>query len=174
MAKLSADVRFCMLTEPNLAAAVTQLNSLVCQAAIPTRFVTLVAAVVDAVNHTVTVVNAGHPRPLIYRRETSSVEEIVSDRGAEFPLGVIDNYEYGSCEISLKPGESILAFTDGVTDAMDIQGGQLETAGLYAAIQGASYSPRALGEKVVNVVKQFTAGRAQIDDIALVAFGRKP
>jgi len=172
MAKLSADARFCMLTEPNLAAAVTKLNSLVCQAAVPNRFVTLVAAILDAASHTVTLVNAGHPRPLIYHRATGSVEEVIGDREAEYPLGIVDGYEYGSCQICLKPGESVLAFTDGVIEAMDVQGLQLETAGLYAAVQGEAYSPRALGERVVSVVKQFTAGRSQHDDIALVGFGR--
>src|SRR3984957_6136617 len=52
MAKLSADARFCMLTEPDLAASVSRLNSIVYQAAIPSRFVTLVAAVLDAAKHT--------------------------------------------------------------------------------------------------------------------------
>ena len=172
MAKLSADARFCMLTEPDLAAAVTKLNSIVSQAAIPGRFVTLVAAILDAAKHTVTVVNAGHPRPLIYRREARTIEEIIGDKGSEYPLGIVDGYQYGACEICLKPGESVLAFTDGVIEAMDVQGLQLETAGLYAAVQGKALSPRALGDHVVSVVKQFTAGRAQHDDIALVGFGR--
>ena len=39
-------------------------------------------------------------------------------------------------------------------------------------MQGEAYSPRALGEQVVKVVKQFAAGRSQHDDIALVGFGR--
>ena len=38
--------------------------------------------------------------------------------------------------------------------------------------KGEAYSPRALGERVVKVVKQFAAGRSQHDDIALVGFGR--
>jgi phosphoserine phosphatase RsbU/P len=118
------------------------------------------------------VVNAGHPRPLIYRREACTIEEIVGDKGSEYPLGIVDGYQYGACEICLKPNESVLAFTDGVIEAMDVNGLQLETAGLYAAVQGKAYSPRALGEHVVRVVKQFTAGRAQHDDIALVGFGR--
>ena len=55
---------------------------------------------------------------------------------------------------------------------MDVQDLQLQTKGVYAAVQGEAYSPRELGEQVVKVVKQFAAGRSQYDDIALVGFGR--
>jgi sigma-B regulation protein RsbU (phosphoserine phosphatase) len=88
------------------------------------------------------------------------------------PLGVFDGSKYASCQISLEPGDSILAFTDGVTEAMDVQDLELQTKGVYAAVQGEDCSPRALVERVVKVVKQFSTGRSQNDDIALVGFGR--
>ena len=72
----------------------------------------------------------------------------------------------------MEPGDSILAFTDGVTEATDIQDRQLQTEGFFAAVQGGICSTRELGEQVVKVVKQFAAGRSQFDDIALVGFGR--
>ncbi len=81
MAKLSADAQFCMLTEPDPAAAVTKLNSLMNQSGIADRFVTLVAAILDPGSHTVTLVNAGHPSPLIYHRATRTVEEAISNDG---------------------------------------------------------------------------------------------
>jgi len=172
MAKLSADARSCMLAEPDPAAAVSRLNSLMNQSGIADRFVTLVAAVLDLKSHTVTLVNAGHPPPLIYHRLTRTVEETPGGDAVGLPLGVIDGFEYGSCQISLQPGDSILAFTDGVTEAMDVQDVQLQTKGVVAAVQGEAYSPRSLGEQVVKVVKQFATGRSQQDDIALVGFGR--
>ena len=172
MAKLSADARFCMLTEPDPAAAVTKLNSLMNQSGIADRFVTLVAAILDPRSHTVTLVNAGHPSPLIYHRATRSVEEATSNELAGLPVGVLDGFEYASCQVSLEPGDCILAFTDGVTEAMDVNNVQLQTKGVYAAVQGEAYSPQTLGERVVKVVKQFAAGRSQHDDIALVGFGR--
>ena len=172
MAKLSADARFCMLTEPDSAAAVSKLNSLMNQSGIADRFVTLAAAILDPVSHTVTLVNAGHPSPLIYRRATRTVEEATSNAAAGLPIGVLDDFAYVSCQVGLEPGDCILAFTDGVTEAMDVNDVQLQTKGVYAAVQGEVYSPRALGERVVQVVKQFAAGRSQHDDIALVGLGR--
>src|ERR1700676_4244390 len=78
MAKLSADARFCMLTEPDPAVAVTKLNSLMTQSGIADRFVTLLAAILDPGSHTVTLVNAGHPSPLIYHRATRTMGEATS------------------------------------------------------------------------------------------------
>jgi serine phosphatase RsbU (regulator of sigma subunit) len=120
----------------------------------------------------VTLVNAGNPPPLIYRRATCTVAEAISTEASGLPLGILDAFEYGSCQVHLEPGDCILAFTDGVTEAMDVNDVQLQTRGVYAAVQGAAFSPRTLGERVVEVVKQFTAGRSQNDDIALVSFGR--
>lgn len=172
MAKLSADAKFCMLTEPDPATAITKLNALMIHSGIADRFVTLVAAVLDPASHTVTLVNAGHPPPLIYHRSTRTVEEAIGSETAGLPLGVLDSFEYASCQTSLKPGDSILAFTDGVTEATDIQDRQLQTKGLYGAVQGGDFSTRELGAQVVKAVKQFAGGRSQSDDIALVGFGR--
>jgi serine phosphatase RsbU (regulator of sigma subunit) len=172
MAKLSADARFCMLTEPDPAAAITKLNSLIFLSGIADQFVTLVAAVLDPTSHTVTLVNAGHPPPLVYHDAARSVGEAISNELVGLPLGVEGGFEYASSQVSLAPGDSILAFTDGVTDAMDLQDLQLESKGLYAAMQGGAHSPRTLVEQVVRVVKEFSTGRSQHDDIALVGFGR--
>ena len=172
MAKLSADARVCMLTEPDLAVGVTKLNALICQSAFADRFVTLVAAILDPVTHTVTLVNAGHPPPLIYHRATCTVGETISNEAVGLPLGVQAGFEYASCQISLKHDDSILAFTDGVIEALDVNNVELKTKGVHAAVQGDVYSPRALGERVVKVVQQFATGRRQHDDIALVGFGR--
>jgi serine phosphatase RsbU (regulator of sigma subunit) len=171
MAKLSADARFCFLTETDPAAAATRLNSLMIRSGLSDRFVTLLAAILDPTSHTVTLVDGGHPSPLIYRRATCLVEEAISTEGIGLPLGIVDGFEYNSCQVSLAPGDCLLAFTDGVTEAMDVNNDLFQTQGIYAAVQGATYSPRELGERVVKVVQEFAAGRSQHDDIALVGFG---
>jgi serine phosphatase RsbU (regulator of sigma subunit) len=172
MAKLSADARFCMLTEVDPAAAFTKLNSFMNPSEVTARFVTLLATILDPVNHTVTIVNAGHPAALVCRRAACSVGEAINNEVSGFPLGVVDGFKYSSCEVALEPGDSILAFTDGVTEAMNSEDLQLQTEGVYAALQGGTYSPGRLVERVVKVVKQFANGRDQNDDIAVVGFGR--
>ena len=165
-------MQFTSAWEADPAAALTRLNSLMIASGIADRFVTLVAAILDPLSHTVTLVNAGHPSPLIYHRATRTVGEAISNEVTGFPIGVVDGFEYASCQVGLEPGDSILAFTDGVTEAMDVNNVQLQAKGVHVAVQGEAYSPRELGERVVQVVKQFAAGRSQHDDIALVGFGR--
>jgi serine phosphatase RsbU (regulator of sigma subunit) len=172
MAKLSADARFCIMTEASPAAAATRLNSLMIHSGISDRFVSLLAAILDPTTHTVTLANAGHPSPLVYRRATCTVEEVTNTEATGLPIGIVDGFVYTSCQVSLQPGDCLLAFTDGVTEAMDVNNVQFQAQGICAAVQGAAYSPRALGERVVKVVKEFAAGGVQHDDIALVGFGR--
>ncbi len=171
MAKVSADARFSLLTEPDVARAVSRLNDLIQQAGLTDRFVTFGAAVLDPEAHTVTLVNAGHLAPLIYRRATGALEEATSPEVTGLPLGVLDNYEYASCQAQLNPGDSLLIFTDGVTDALDDRDQKFEMDGVRTAIVGGPYLAEALGERIVKAVKQHAAGRS-FDDITLVAFGR--
>jgi serine phosphatase RsbU (regulator of sigma subunit) len=172
MAKLSADARFCMLTESDPTIAFARLNTLMNQSGIAARFVTLVAAILDPILHTVTLINAGHPSPLIYKLATRTAGDVIGTDMAGLPLGVSDGCKYPSCQISLQPGDSILAFTDGVTDAMNVESLQLEIKGVCVAMQGVAHSPSTLVNEVVKAVKKFAIGRSQTDDIALVGFGR--
>ena len=100
------------------------------------------------------------------------MEEAIGLDVSGFPLGIFEGVEYHSCQIALEPGDCILAFTDGVTEAMNEGGMQLRTKGVYTALQGGTRAPRMLVEQVAKAVKQFAGGRSQTDDIALVAFGR--
>jgi phosphoserine phosphatase RsbU/P len=131
-----------------------------------------VAAVLDCSNHTVTLVNAGHPSPLLYRRPTATLEEATPKDIVGLPIGVVDGFEYSSCQVSLQPGDSLLIFSDGVTDAMDVTSAQFQLKGIYRAVHGGTLSPRALGDRIVKAVKLHAAGQSQHDDITLVCFGR--
>src|SRR6202022_4248500 len=156
---------FCMLTEPDPAAAITKLNTLMHLAGLTDRFVTLAAAVLAPARHELTIVNAGHPSPLVYRHGPGTLEEAAPTDSSGLPVGVLEGYQYISCQVQLQPGDSLLIFSDGVTEAMDLQDNQLETEGIIAAVQGGSYSTRALGERIIKAVKQHAAGRSQNDDI---------
>jgi serine phosphatase RsbU (regulator of sigma subunit)/pSer/pThr/pTyr-binding forkhead associated (FHA) protein len=172
MAKVSADARFCLLTEPDAALAVTKLNDLIQQAGLMDRFVTFAAAVLDPATHTVTLVNAGHMAPLVYRRATGELEEATSAAVTGLPLGVVDDYPYECCQAQLQPGDSLLIYTDGISDSMDVRNAQFQTRGIRTAVEGGPYPAPVLGERIIKAVKQHATGRSQHDDITLVAFGR--
>jgi serine phosphatase RsbU (regulator of sigma subunit)/pSer/pThr/pTyr-binding forkhead associated (FHA) protein len=172
MAKISADARFCMLTEPEPERAVSELNTYLHLAGLSDRFVTLAGALLDPIRHQVTFVNAGHPSPLIYRQTTGKVEEVIPRDLTGFPLGVIEGYAYEPCPVPLMPGDSVLTFTDGVTDAKNKQDQDFGMQGVYGALRDGPYTPQAMGAKLVKLVEQHSLGCKQHDDITVVCFGR--
>jgi serine phosphatase RsbU (regulator of sigma subunit)/pSer/pThr/pTyr-binding forkhead associated (FHA) protein len=172
MAKVSSDVRFCLLTEDDPAKAISKLNSALQQTGMMDRFVTFAVAILDPLAHTLTLVNAGHISPLLYRRATGELEEATPNDLSGLPLGVVDQYDYVKCQVQLQPGDCVLIFTDGVTEAMDVRNVQFQMRGITSALQGGPYPARAVGERIVRAVKQHASGRSQHDDITLVAFGR--
>ncbi len=175
MAKLSSDARFCLLSQANLAAAITALNDLLYQhTSQMDRFVTLAAAVLDAKEQTLTLVNAGHPAPLIYRRTTGKVEEATTEDTIGLPLGVEEAHSYRAHQVQLQPGDCVLLYSDGVTDQLDKQNNQIQQKAIRTALAEGIHAPQMLGERIVKILKQHASGRAQQDDITLVCFGRTP
>jgi len=174
MAKLSSDVRTCLLTEVEPVAAIMKLNAVLypylCQT---DRWITFAAAVIDAGNHTATIVNAGHCTPLLYRRSDNRLQEAVLKEVAGVPLGVTDQPVYGVGVVKLEPGDCLLCFTDGVPDALNARNEPFKVQGIYESLAGVGpLAPAALGERIIKAVEQHAAGRSQYDDITLVAFGR--
>jgi len=172
MVKFSVEARVCLERETDLAIAVSKLNTLMLRAALADRFVTLAAMVLDPAAHTVTLVNAGHPSPLLTRHTTSAVEEAAPAAVAGPPIGIEDGYRYGSCQIQLLPGDGLFLFSDGVTDAMNAQGRPFGTKGVCAVLKSEKGSRRETGERLIQAVKRHASGCSQNDDIALVCIGR--
>jgi serine phosphatase RsbU (regulator of sigma subunit) len=174
MAKLSSDTRFSLLTETDLGQAVSKLNDLLYEfTSVADRFVTLGVAVIDSATHQVTMVSAGHASPLLYRAEGGPLEEVVTKKVAGVPLGIMEGYPFESCQIALEPGESLLIFTDGVTDALDVNNKAFGPNGIQDALQGAGAATvRQLVEKIARAVQVHAAGRDPFDDVTLVGLGR--
>lgn len=176
MAKLSAEARFCMLTQPNPAQAVSLLNEQLIQGGIGDRFVTLAALVLDPATHEVIVVNAGHINPLRYRAATGAIDEVISDAMSGLPLGLVPGYEYLSVTLTLESGDSLMVFTDGVTEAMNPAGELFGLSRIHSALAEesvlAEIRPNGIGNRLVRSVRTHAHGRPQNDDIALVCLGR--
>jgi phosphoserine phosphatase RsbU/P len=175
MAKLSSDARFSLMSESKPGRAISVLNDLLYQnTSQMDRFVTLAAALLDTKTHMVTFVNAGHPSPLLLRHATGTLERVTSRDFIGLPLGVMEGFPYEVREVQLEPGDSVLIFSDGVTEAMDKQNNLLNDKAFETAVQEGVRGAKPLGERVVKLVKQHAAGRSQSDDITLVSFGRLP
>jgi sigma-B regulation protein RsbU (phosphoserine phosphatase) len=172
MAKISSEARFCMLTEPDLARAVSRLNTLMHEAQLVDRFVTLSAALLDTVAHEVTFVSAGHLPPLIYRQNAGTIEEVMPRDVAGYPLGVAAEVNYQAYPLVLEDGDSVIVFSDGVTEAKSKRDVEFRVEGIRSVIQSGPVAPAAVGERLVQAVKKHALGCKQHDDLSIVCFGR--
>jgi sigma-B regulation protein RsbU (phosphoserine phosphatase) len=170
MAALSADVRYCLASEPDLGRAVSRINESFLRGGWDDRFATLVVAVLDPASHAVTICNAGH-LPVFIRAATGGVREVSCDLGG-LPLGMQAGHEFRSCTINLAPGEAFLLCTDGVTEAMDHDGSCYGIDRLEAALGQPIESAAALGKHILADIDRHTAGAPGSDDVCLVCVRR--
>ncbi len=174
MAKVHSDARFTMLTEDGPGKAISRLNGLMQDAGLLDRFVTLEAAVLDPSSHEVSFVNAGH-NPAVICRADGTIEEAFSHTLGGYPLGVLDGFAYEVCAtVTLGPGDLIVMFSDGVTEAPNTAGEEFELKGVFAALKAGPLNPKDAVSRLVAAVKQHSAGRHQHDDLTVVSFGRNP
>jgi sigma-B regulation protein RsbU (phosphoserine phosphatase) len=170
MARLSADVRYWLASEPSAAKAVNRINDSFCKSGWEDRFATFVLALLDPRENRVTVVNAGHMPPLV-RHSTGHVEEVAPD-SAGFVLGMAEGVEYESADVALAPGEMLVLFTDGISEALN-PANELYTLKRLAEQTGrGADGASVLGRAILDDVKRHAGGRAQSDDMCLVVFGR--
>jgi phosphoserine phosphatase RsbU/P len=174
MAKLSSDVRYCLLTETELTKAINKLNDLVClSAGKMDRFITLAGAILDSASNVVSIVNAGHVMPMLYRASTNVLEDAMPKEAGGLPMGIMDGQNYEAFPVSLEPGDCLLLFSDGVTDAVNVRSEQFMLKGVHAALKGeVGLTAGTLGERIVKAVKLHAAGQDQADDITLMCVGR--
>lgn len=170
MAKLSSDVRYSMATGNSPADAVNRLNAGFARSDFESRFVTFVAAVLDCRTHEVTVVNAGHMSP--YLRACDGTVSKIGEDEKGLPLGVIDDAEFQSVCVTLKPGECLTLYTDGINEAMNATDELYGFERLEKQVGAPSLPIGVLGKSILEDVNLFVGKRAQSDDRCLICFGR--
>ncbi|MEO8495258.1 MAG: SpoIIE family protein phosphatase [Planctomycetota bacterium] len=169
MAKLSAEARYCLASEPQPAVAVTRLNHRLSQLNLD-RFVTFVLVVINPKTHESTIVNAGHMTPM-YRRADGTVEEPGQD-AAGIPLGILEGVEYRQASITLQRGESVTLYTDGLDEAANAAGQQYSIPRMREHVRVSDGEPAGIGEAIVTDVRTHITGCPQDDDMCLVVFRR--
>ena len=169
-AKLSAETRFCLATESTPAAAMTKLNNVFSQGGWEDRFVTMILMVLNPPSGEVTLVNAGHMPPLA--RLGNQPVEMPGSENAGLPIGVTEDFDYESYQITLEPGDSLAAFTDGFSEAMNANEDLYGIEQLEARFADPVSSLSDLGRHILEDVKRHVAGHPQSDDMCLVCVGR--
>jgi serine phosphatase RsbU (regulator of sigma subunit) len=129
------------------------------------KFITLFYAVVDVEGRTLQFTNAGHNAPVLTRQDGAQVR--LDDGG--LIVGAYQESAYGQGEIELRPGDRLVMFTDGVTEAVNGQGEEFgEKRLVEASLRGRQLSAGTLHHSLLNLVTEFCGGEFEDDATVLV------
>lgn len=169
-ARLSAEISLFLQDARDPADVVTRLNRRLTENGVLDMFITFLLVMLDVESHTLHVVNAGHPAPLVRRRD-GTIEEVGRETSG-VPLAIDGSSVYEASLARLEPGEFVVLYTDGVPDAMDLSNARYTDSRFRDLLARPHTSPREAGEAVAADLRAHASGRAQFDDVTLVAFGR--
>ncbi|MGB9382484.1 CHASE2 domain-containing protein [Candidatus Binatus sp.] len=130
-------------------------------------FVTVFAGIIDLATGMLVYVNAGHDAPFVMRAGAAPASLPIAGGP---PLGTVDDFQYSIEQRQLAPGEMVLAYTDGVTEAQDANKALYSGARLERLIAAAPMTTaKGVVDFVRDDVRRFAAGAEQADDITLLA-----
>ena len=152
------------------AAALLRANQLILNDSRAEMFLTAFYADLDTRSGRLAYARAGHNRPLWWHAGAGRLDELDADG---IVLGAMDAIHLEERQIDVAPGDLVLLYTDGVTDAMDGAGRQFGVERLQAALAA---DPTAGAQQVISTivraVGEFTGDTPQFDDLTLVAVKR--
>lgn len=148
-----------------------RINSMLIPESSGRMFVTIFYGVLNTRTGEVQFSFGGHNPPYIKRRE-GPVERLNHESG--FLLGMLDDMEYDVHKIVLHPGDTILLYTDGVTEAMNSKEELFEESRLESSLQRLNGSPlKEMLDGINADLMEFAAGAPQADDITMLALQYK-
>ena len=171
MVMVETSIRENLKAGRSLAETFTFVNREICLANPEDMFATALALILDAKTGRVTYVNAGHMEPLLINQNPFYLEA----KNIMAALGMFDDSVYAEKELTLKDGECLLIFTDGITEAINSEkeqyGGERLLKAVSARIrdEGVLSIPCTYIADLVRSVDAYTDGLPQFDDITCAA-----
>ena len=171
MALLLAVLRTLVDEELDAPALVERLNIQICRHSPSSRFITLFYAVYSPATGALTYVNAGQNPPMIRRRD-GRYERLGSTGVA---LGMFEHSKFAAVDTILAPGETLVMYSDGITEAEDPSGRPFEESGLELVVERyAEQGPAEIGIQVLKAVEAHAKASRFIDDLTILLLMRKP
>lgn len=158
--------------DAGLGRIVSNVNKTLCEGNDASMFVTAFCGFLDILTGNVTYINAGHNPPAIVKADGSVSFLKVP---ANLPLGVMDDMNYQEEKLHLEQGDTLVLYTDGVTEATNKHHAFFTEASFLNVLKGSNRtSTRGIVEKTLTAVHQFAAGASPADDITLLALRMEP
>ncbi len=135
-------------------------------------FLSAFYAVLDTNVHCLTYANAGHNPPIWLQPSTGDIE-FLNARG--IVLGAFDTFIPEERLCFLQPGDYVVFYTDGITEARNVRGDFFDDEGLEAVVAARQWkSADELLSAIIGAVEEFSGGTHQADDYTVVVLRRKP
>ncbi|MCJ7498268.1 MAG: SpoIIE family protein phosphatase [candidate division Zixibacteria bacterium] len=142
-----------------------KVNNLLYESIERENYVTAVYGVLDIKNKVFTFSNAGHNPPIL-RREEGTIEYLTEGGVA---LGILQNHDYKEMVLGLNPGDLILFYTDGVTEAKNKAGEEFGTKRLEEILlENYALKARQIQDKIYQEIKEFTENKPGQDDFTMI------
>jgi sigma-B regulation protein RsbU (phosphoserine phosphatase) len=170
MARLYSSVRLHLFTQPTAAKALSALSAEIHAQGMGHRFVTFVLLTLDPVRHEMTIANAGHLPPIL--RTGDGQTHSTGRKESGMPLGIKPELEYRELKLAIEPGMSVVLYTDGITEAMNVANELFGRVRLEKLVSSVSGSSEDLTKAIVTEVDRFCGNRPQRDDMCLVCMRR--
>ena len=167
MSHLHAIFRSLLSVGMPIGALLERANRVFCESTLPSFYATLVCGHAHA-DGDVEICNAGHCPPVVVRRgEVSTIE------AAALPLGLFCTGQYAARHLHLEPGDGLVLYTDGLTEARDSSGEEYTAERLAGVLRGAhGLAPQRVADKCLAELEAFLAGTPNSDDLTLMAIQR--
>ncbi len=160
------------LLEPDPQKVLRLLNRVMVENVPSDKFISLVYSVIDLKKMEMTFSNAGHLPLLLYRAKTRELQVLEL---SGILLGIDNQAEFQKRKISLLPGDILLFYTDGVTEAQNESGEFFSMERLEKAfVSNINHSPQVIANRILATVRQWTHKRRLDDDITIVVLSVKP
>jgi serine phosphatase RsbU (regulator of sigma subunit) len=171
MALCRTIIRTTALSGRSPSAALMRANTLILKDSQTNLFLSAFYATLDTASGQLIYANAGHNWPLWYRRDRGDIERLTA-KG--IILGVMDDVTLEEHRIEVMPGDTLVFYTDGVTEAMDEQGQLFGEDRLRAVVATSAdaTAPQTLAA-IVEGLNAFTGDTPQSDDITLFVVKRQ-
>lgn len=169
MSSLHAAVHAQVASCHSLAETVRAVNRYLADNTPANRFVTLFYAELDPVTGSLSFINAGHNPPLI-AHEAGTTEQLGS---GGLPLGILPDFDYREGRTQLRPGDVLVAYSDGVTETQNPQGEEFGAARLQEIVANNIHrSAGGIRDKIEAALSSFAQGTPSVDDITLLIVKR--
>ena len=156
-------------SEPSASEAMSRINRTVCQNVPENKFITFFLGRLVPATGEVRYVNAGHNPPLLIR-SNGSLERLTE---GGMVLGLIENVPYADGTARLDPGDTLIVYSDGVTETFDPDDAEFGEEGLVAlAVRGRGLDTATLQAEILRELDVFAHGAKATDDRTLIIVKR--